>query len=415
MSLKIVIASLLVLGCGDAGGVQLDAAPDAPQLDASAEAFTDAAAPSLATGVQVLFPPAQGAPGYSSVQTHLMTNAAVAGAVINVDWSDFDLGNGQYDFSIPDAAIAPWESAGKKVALVIQNTPYGGDKCPSMGMGSRGVDSIGNCSLPPWVWTALTPSNYVTCVSPTGTQRAPNFRSPIFIQAYQAAIAAFVAHYGARGSIEYVRVGLGKGGEINIPTGWDDTTTACGQSYSGTWGYTVGTSAAATWNAYLQAMVEFEGSLNSPKPLFVSITPVQTNGVAPNAVPDFLAPIAVAHGVGFGNQGLQYSDVQNAPKCGGDWCALFGQYAGQVPLELQTFGQSCPAGAGQCTGTSPTAKLSNATGSLVPLVPFAVQHKVTTLEIYYQDWLIAYDPSNADYATYGASYRSALEAASQSL
>jgi hypothetical protein len=60
------------------------------------------------------------------------------------------------------------------------------------------------------------------------------------------------------------------------------------------------------------------------------------------------------------------------------------------------------------------APLQNETGSLTVLLPFATAHGALSLELYYQDWLIAYDPSNPN-ASYGAAYKSALEAAATAL
>jgi hypothetical protein len=364
--------------------------------------------------LEVLFPPRAGTAQYGAVQTYLFSNPAVTGTVLEVQWSDFDLGNDAtgthtaYDFSIPDQAIAPWVAAGKQANLVLQNTTYGGDNCPASGSGSRGLSGVGNCAMPPWVWTALTPASIASCTTSPGTpQQAPDFRSPRFRTPYQAAIAALIAHYSTNPGVGYIRIGLGKGGEINLPSGWNDTRTACGQAYTTAWGYTVGDTAAFTWNAYLQDMLSFEASLRSPKQLLVSITPVVTPGVTGATVPDFLAPIAVANRIGIGNQGLQSSDLANFPTCSGDWCGLFERFVGAVPLELQTYGTSCPAGVGSC----PADALSNATGSLAPLLPFAVTHHATIVEIYAEDWLIAYDPLDPSYGRYGASYRQAIEAA----
>ena len=135
-------------------------------------------------------------------------------------------------------------------------------------------------------------------------------------------------------------------------------------------------------------MVQYEGTLASPKTLLVSITPVTGAG---NQVDDFLAPIAVANGVSFGNQGLEASDITNYPNCGGDWCNLFAKNPATPIRELQTIGQSCPA------NTTCANSLATLTGPLDPLIPFATLHGANDLEFYYQDWLIAYD------ATYAAS------------
>jgi hypothetical protein len=91
----------------------------------------------------------------------------------------------------------------------------------------------------------------------------------------------------------------------------------------------------------------------------------------------------------FGNQGLESSDITNYPNCGGDWCNLFAQYHPAI-TELQTLGQSCPE------NTTCANSLASSTGPLDPLLPFATSHGANDLEIYYQDWLIAFD---SDYAS----------------
>ncbi len=244
--------------------------------------------------------------------------------------------------------------------------------------------------------------NFTTCSS----QQVPNWRTAALQSNYQAAIQQLVSHYGSNPAIGYIRIGLGRGGEINLPQGWNDSTSgACYASYTTSWGYTAGADASSTWNYYLQSMVQYEGSLASPKQLLVSITPVTGAGIT---VDDFIAPIAVASGVSFGSQGLQASDIANYPNCGGDWCNLFGKYPATPIRELQTIGQSCPA------NTSCANSLATMTGPLDPLIPFALLHGSNDLEFYYQDWLIAYDATYASSVGAGsatAAYQSAIQKA----
>jgi hypothetical protein len=236
--------------------------------------------------------------------------------------------------------------------------------------------------------TSSTGNNYTTCSS----QQVPNWRASAFISNYQPAIQALINHYATNASIGYIRIGLGKGGEINLPQGWNDSSSGfCYTDYTTNWGYTVGSDSSSTWNAYLQSMVQYEGSLASPKELLVSITPVTGAGVE---VDDFIAPVAVSNGMSFGNQGLEASDITNFNSggiCGGDWCGLFMKYPNTPIRELQTLGQSCPA---TTSGTCPNS-LSTSTGPLDPLIPFAIAHGSNDLELYYQDWLITYDASYA--------------------
>ena len=251
-----------------------------------------------------------------------------------------------------------------------------------------------------------TGNNYTTCNS----QLVPNWQSTNFISNYQPAIAALVSHYGSNANIGYIRIGLGRGGEINLPQGWNSGSDACSGGYQGLWGYTVGGSSpnSSTWNTYLADMVTYEHSLNSQKELLVSITPV--NGTQPNtATPDFIAPLAVQNGLSYGNQGLESSDITNfnSEPCGGDWCNLFATVPPAI-AELQTIGPSCPTGVA-CSGQQAS------TGPLPPLLPFATAHGSNDLELYYQDWLIAYDSAYASSvgvdSTQAAQYKLAIQTA----
>ncbi len=227
-----------------------------------------------------------------------------------------------------------------------------------------------------------TGANYTTCNS----QQVPNWQSSQFQTDYQAAISNLVSYYGQNPNIGYIRIGLGRGGEINLPKGWNDSSSgSCYGGYSGAWNYSVSGN-SSSWSTYLATMVNFEGSLHSPKPLLVSITPI--TGESGTSTDDFIAGIAAQNNMSFGNQGLESSDIQNFPNCAGDWCNLFAQYHPQI-AELQTLGQSCPE------GTSCANSLSSSTGPLDPLLPFATAHGANNLELYYQDWLIAFD---SDYA-----------------
>ena len=406
--------------------------------------------------LEVLFPPTNpNQRDYEDVQTYLLSKSSpafplISGAVIRVDWSDFDLGDAKagthtkYDFKIIDDAIAPWIAAGKYANLVLHSTPYGGNTCPPHGMGSNGVDGVGNCAMPPWMWTALGESNYAHC---DGAQ-VPHFMSSVYITNYQAGMRALIEHYASNPGIGYIRVGLGKGGEINLPKGWHEPSEPCGEAFK-RWGYTVGDSAKFTWNAYLEKMLDFEGSLHAAKQLMVSITPVQAPGHNPQEVSDFIAPIAVKNGIGFGNQGLSTMAMRDCTGMQADWCNLFERFQGKVPLEVQTLGPSCPQGGcggqGQVQGGRPQGRggwgqgqgpgrwgrqggeqgpwgqgrgqggggglgaLSNMTGSLVPLLPFATKNHATILEIYTEDWLLAFSPNHPQNKAYGADYAQALK------
>jgi hypothetical protein len=252
------------------------------------------------------------------------------------------------------------------------------------------------------MWTALGTSNYTNC----DDAQVPNYLSPTFQTNYKEAIKALIDHYASNSSIGYIRIGLGKGGEINLPKGWNEPSAACGQAFK-KWGYTIGSSEKYTWNAYLKQMLEFEGSLNSAKMLMVTLTPVRAPGVSPEQVSHFIAPVAVKNRIGLGHQGLSAQSIEdcNGPQVG--WCDVFARMSGKVPLESQTLGRSCPQGVGQCG----SVWITNTTGRLPPLIPFAIKNHATILEIYCEDWLIAFDPEHPDNRRFGADYALAIKQA----
>jgi len=251
-----------------------------------------------------------------------------------------------------------------------------------------------------------TATNYTTCAD----QQVPNWQSNLFQSNYQAAIKALVNHVSTASyapQIGYIRVGLGRGGETQIPLNWNDPSSgSCYQSFTVDWQYTVdGTTAtSSTWNGYLTSMLQYEGSLSSPKKLMIGLAPMV---VGDNSTMDYLAGVAVGQGVAFGMQGLSASD-NPASYCDADWCNLFTNlYPTSTPRELQTIGPSCPPGM-VCSGQQAQ------TGPLPPLLTLGTANNANAFEIYAADWEIAYDPNSSNYATSGASYQSALSTAATS-
>jgi len=224
---------------------------------------------------------------------------------------------------------------------------------------------------------------------------------PNFIRAWQTFMRKAVAHYASNNSVAYLRFGLGIGGE-NIPN--HGTSVAACQNEMAIYGF--GTAAApwpdpsttqwpqvaSTWIAYLNTMFRYQQSLNSPKMIATTLSPIETSG-GDTTTPDATAANAVAGGMGIGNQGLQKNDPTNfaaGQSCfGGNWCANFVKYQGQVPLELQTLNYSDPTDA-------------SIVGSLTNTLPFATSLGAQILELYVEDWLCTYDSSWSGNNTYSA-------------
>ena len=229
---------------------------------------------------------------------------------------------------------------------------------------------------------------------------------PNFIKAWQTFIQQALAYYASNSHVSYVRFGMGIGGQTNPSYGMsatDPNQNACEKQMT-EYGFTTLAApwpdpttpewpeVSKTWAAFLKVMTQYEEIMNSPKAIIITTSPII---YSPDDLhtPDAIAADAAAAGVGFGNQGLGKNDPINHaagnPCYGGDWCANFQKYKGQVPLELQTLSYSDPTDVSQ-------------TGSLANTLPFAVSMGAEILELYGEDWFCTYDASWKNINTHAA-------------
>ncbi len=200
---------------------------------------------------------------------------------------------------------------------------------------------------------------------------------------WEAFIAAAVIHFNNSpnfSQIDYMRVGRSVGGEAYpycIPT---MEALPAPNTYS-----------KSGWLAYYTAIDDF---VQSQSPKMVILDPLNEAGSGASRDPSYgtaEAQTAMKHqnanGVvnGFGSQGLQASDITNYPSCASDWCNQFNAYfATNDNLELQQLSLSAPVA---------VSGVNSGTGDLRLLLPFAVSHHMTILELYNLDALLAYDPN----------------------
>jgi hypothetical protein len=158
---------------------------------------------------------------------------------------------------------------------------------------------------------------------------------------------------------------------------------------------------AQVWRKYIFDMLDYEASLGSSKPMMVGIN---TFGQPPDyEFADEVARRAVQDKIAIGSQGFSMHDAEAdaaGSPCAVDWCRIFREAGGKVALELQSVKQSNPEKEGRV-------------GSMVDLLPFGLKLRTQIFEIYAQDWLIAYDPEDANYARYHEEYQRAFEAAAK--
>jgi hypothetical protein len=304
---------------------------------------------------------------------------AVCGGIPFIVWSTVDKGNGQYDWSSVDTNIAYWTAAGKTVNLLVWDVS----------------NNAPNTGTPAYV---LADKNYksVSCVDQGITSSWPVYYLDPFKSYYKTFMQAVLNRYGANPNVGYIRFGLGKGAET-FPTCMSAMMTYSGftqQQFDAQW-----ESYNAEMTQYLQGVqAQIRQSSGRVVEIMTSMNGVGTS--SSYAVNDFQAKDAASKGMGFGCQGESQSDItnyQNGKACVSDWCAMFKMYAGQAPLQLSTLAASDPTNA------------PGGTGSMTALLPFALSLHTQIFEAYISDLLIAYDPTNKDYAQYGAAYRQAFE------
>lgn len=322
----------------------------------------------------------------AAIKQYLIPNPAVCGANFWVRWNTIDKGPGassRYDWSSVETEIAPWEQAGKTVNLIM--------------IGAAEGASTKQGATPTWVMSQV---QTVTCAN---SQPTPVFWQSGYESNWKQFIAQTVSHFAGDSHINYIRFGLGHGGEDLVDGGAD--AGPCKQMWDAV-GY------QTDWTPYNMRMLDYIGSLHSAKQLMVGLN--NFNGKADLGAA--VAAKAAQWGIGFGMQGLASNDVTSVanhqPCRDADWCNLFLRYAGKVPLEVQTLAASNPAGGPVkpgIPGTGPGSSLSMLTGPLPPLLSTALAVRAQIFELYADDCLIAFDPGWTGYATYHASYAASIQ------
>ncbi|HVI08037.1 MAG TPA: hypothetical protein VND65_07050 [Candidatus Binatia bacterium] len=340
----------------------------------------------------------------------ILSSPAVSGVNIYIPWNTVETSQQSYDFSSLNQQIAAYSGTNKKVNLMWMAVNYGNvndlqggvnTMTPAYVFTTSWANSVGASTPQDVAYCEFYPGNG-TFVNTTANANTAGFDStgyPVvyekpFMTAYQNFIGKVIQQYNGNSAIGYMRFGLSVG---------DEADAYCTQQLQGL--PSPNTFAAdpspSTWENYVQAMDTFEHRQSPAVQLMESMNSLDTDpGVT---LPDFEASTAVSDGFGFGSNGWQNSDIQasaSGTPCTSDWCTMFDTYQGRVPLELQTATPSDPV--------DPVGP-SNPTGNLADLIPLAVQHHATILELALPDLYLAFDPNySSPYSSYHSSYNSAL-------
>ena len=342
--------------------------------------------PTAPHGIFVLEGNAQGATG-QAILKYLLPNPDVCGVDLWVRWNQVDRGPqaaSRYDWSGVQATIAPWEQAGKEVNLIMIGAAEGASQTQG--------------ATPSYV---LSQVQVVTCCGQS--QPTPVFWQTGYENNWHDFIAQTLSHFASDSHVGYLRFGIGTGGEGLVGPA-ADRAGPCKQQWDAA-GY------QTQWPAYNQRLIAFEASQHSVHQLMIGLNNFDNgNTLAASNVAQ-----ASAAGIGFGQQGLMARDTSdiatNATCVPADWCRLFRQYAGKVPLEVQQLADSNPSGAPATpgvTGTGPGSQESVSTGPLPPLLTAALSVHAQIFEVYATELLLAFDPAWPGHDKYGAQYAAAF-------
>ena len=300
----------------------------------------------------------------------IMNQPTCSGAAVFIKWAECEPVKGQPNWSAIDERLIQWQNAGKKCALLVWAMDYNNP----------------NGSTPQWVLDDPD----VECVVCDYYGKMPIPYSDAYKQHYKDFMTRVMTKYGSAGQrVDYLRFGLGVGGETAPPCYWE--LMKLGNMNKDDFDI--------TWCAFIDEMYSFVDAQDHLVRLDAPMN--QYPGDNPRLeVCDWIADWADAHGGwSFGTQGLNQGDITayaNGQPTTSNWLANFEEHAG-TPNHLQTKSATDPS-------NSP-----GGAGSLDTLAPFALQHGCKAFELYLQDWRIAYDPTYPGYNEYGAAYRAALE------
>lgn len=329
---------------------------------------------------------------WSRIERYILSDPTVSGTNIVVPWSKIDRGpdaNPQYDWSYIEEIAQPWIKAGKKVNLL------------AWGAAQKSEQEIDGVSMTPDYVLKNVETVSCQCKVNQGCVADPPV-TPVFWDEdyssnYQKFVKALIAEYEDKPWIGYFRFGIGVGAESYPANGVSYAKNPCTAKWQKP---SIGLS-KEVWQEHSLKFVDFLGTISTPKPILVTINKYgQSNDLA-----IAVARQAAAKGIGIGTQGLTENAIalHNADRdCYADWCDLFNEYQGKVPLEVQTAAQSNPADKGRV-------------GPLPPLLDFAIAQGADILELYQAEWFVANDPNHHLHRKYGKSYRQALDRAAAAL
>jgi hypothetical protein len=221
---------------------------------------------------------------YGTYNPAALANPTIGAVDINMNWVSVEPQQGVFNWKPADNEIAAWAKQGKKFTIVARFINEGQGHCNGFQM------------MPAWEIARIP-----HFCSTTG-QVIPDYFDPTFtadLKAYAQAIAQHIATSPYANKLQYIRLGIGMGGE-GFPIPNPTNPKAADEEQLQNFGYT-----PTVWAAWQKELMTYYKSVF---PSTTIIYPVNGQDIDPTTGQDVSvenANWAAANGFGIGQQGLR--------------------------------------------------------------------------------------------------------------
>jgi hypothetical protein len=347
-------------------------------LTAAAAVMFTTTAPASGTRIFMHYIPTSTAPLVQQEPNgwqYVINDPNTCGVQIVVPWSDVETSKGVYDWNDLDFLVDQWAAKGKYAELTFTGVAENVNQERGFSNGSPQL------STPAYVMNAG--EQIIQCKLPTPVPPTPDYLDSRYYTPWRSFIAAAVAHYG-RGNPNiaalHFDVGAGESAPVAKPS------SACNAAMNNANPSING----ASWEAYAIATVDYVASLRPQVQVFRDLQDTLGNK---SFMPDMAAE-ANRFGMGVGNDGFGFN-----------WATQ-----GLTELHTAFFEQGGPLYPYHPLWYAETASVANqgALNVFPSILAEATDLGIHTLHIYAQEWSVAHNPSDINYAKYHGAYQTAF-------
>jgi hypothetical protein len=310
--------------------------------------------------------------------TYAISDPNACGVQILLPWSDVENGSpGAYDWSDLDGLISQWAAKGKRVGITLTSV-------------AGNVDQERGTTLDTPSYVMSSGEQILQCIENPPVPPTPDYLDSRYSTPWRNFITAALARYQDNPDVAFFDIGIGA--NESFPVAREDST--CQNILNNarpSINYT-------SWTNYAIGLVDYVASLNPHVQVFFDLNDQSLIGAE---TADFMTAVAAeAHkfGLGVGNDGFGFNWTTQG--LNSKHTAYFESGGKLYPNAPLWYAES--------------ASVANQGGlSAFPAVlGEAASLGLPKLHVYAQEWDIAYDPKNSNYAKYHAAYQAAFNSVS---